>query len=538
MRIPIYIIGLLLSISVQNIFAQNNLTYLLSGDRLASSPYVEPTPFHNTDIENSAVHLMRENAALFHFLQSLNDSSTYFKSRRRDNVNILKSSINHVNTSGKYLSYNGCKLFDGDIAASGTYRTNHGTIFGNATYIYRGKDGVKYNYATQPELYNPYFVGDTLSKGWLRQEIYYLKGGYGFRLGRLYYGIDALYEGIAQSRPDNPKQSNYSYWLTLGLNMAYVHRQNLYAIKVTPELNRQSISANTVSDGIRFFQFYGFGQWHRQESKGTLAYGRIQKIEGITADMLWQRDGKTESEWAVATHLSYNYRHACTEETSFKNLFELHTHRFSQQVVLDRRFNSSSLHIQLMGNENVKKGVENIYENQIQNKEQYIYDAKKVGSGQLYKARSQSVDLRAKYILPLSIGHQVYMMAAANYYGYQESYVSPRIKITNHSFSPSLGIGYAMSSTKNSLVADFLLDMRQGIKNYYSVPIPFDKFVDAHAYTPYLLRGENAQRLSMRMGYARNLKGRQWFGIETTLSYMRSDYRKIAAMHCSLFYFF
>ena len=161
-----------------------------------------------------------------------------------------------------------------------------------------------------------------------------------------------------------------------------------------------------------------------------------------------------------------------------------------------------------------------------------------MGSGQLYKARSQSVDLRAKYILPLSIGHQLYMMAAANYYGYQESYVSPRMKITNHSFSPSLGTGYAMSNTKNSLVADFLLDMRQGIKNYYSVPIPFDKFVDAHAYTPYLLRGENAQRLSMRMGYARNLKGRQWFGIETTLSYMRSDYRKITAMHCSLFYFF
>lgn len=193
---------------------------------------------------------------------------------------------------------------------------------------------------------------------------------------------------------------------------------------------------------------------------------------------------------------------------------------------------------EVSGNENVKKGVENIYENQIQNKEQYIYDAKKVGSGQLYKARSQSVDLRAKYILPLSIKHQVYMMAAANYYGYQESYVSPRMKITNHSFSPSLGTGYAMSNTKNSLVADFLLDMRQGIKNYYSVPIPFDKFVDAHAYTPYLLRGENAQRLSMRMGYARNLKGRQWFGIETILSYMRSDYRKITAMHCSLFYFF
>ena len=182
MRIPIYFIGLLLSISVQNIFAQNNLTYLLSGDRLASSPYVEPAPFHNTDIENSAVYLMRKNAALFQFMQSLNDSSTYFKSRRRDNVNILKSSINHVNTSGKYLSYNGCKLFDGDIAASGTYRTNHGTIFGNATYIYRGKDGVTYNYATQPELYKPYFVGDTLSKGWLRQEVYYLKGGYGFRL--------------------------------------------------------------------------------------------------------------------------------------------------------------------------------------------------------------------------------------------------------------------------------------------------------------------------------------------------------------------
>lgn len=93
MRIPIYIIGLLLSISFQNIFAQNNFTYLLSGDRLASSPYVEPTPFHNTDIENSAVHHMRENTALFHFMQSLNDSSTYFKSRRRDNVNILKSSI-------------------------------------------------------------------------------------------------------------------------------------------------------------------------------------------------------------------------------------------------------------------------------------------------------------------------------------------------------------------------------------------------------------------------------------------------------------
>lgn len=129
-------------------------------------------------------------------------------------------------------------------------------------------------------------------------------------------------------------------------------------------------------------------------------------------------------------------------------------------------------------------------------------------------------------------------MAAANYYGYQESYVSPRMKIINHSFSPSLGTGYAMSNTKNNLVADLLLDMRQGIKDYYSVPIPFDKFVDAHAYTPFLLRGENARRLSMRIGYARKIKGRQWLGVETTLSYTRSDYRKTTATHCGLFYFF
>ncbi len=538
MRIPIYIIGLLLSISFQNVFARNNLTYLLSGDRLPSSPYVEPTPFHITDIENGAVHLMQENAALLYFMQSLNDSSAYFKSRRRYNANIIKSSVNHVNTSGKYLSYDGCELLDGDIAASGTYRANHGIIFGNTAYIYRGKDGVTYNYATQPELYKPYFVGDTLSKGWLRQEIYYIKGGYGFRLGKRYYGVEALYEGIAQSRPDNPKQSNYSYWLTLGLSMAHVHHQYLYAIKVTPELNRQYISASTVSDAMRFFQFYGFGQWHRQESKGALAYGRTQKIEGITADMLWQRDGETGNEWNVATHLAYNYRHASTEETSFKNLFEIHAHRFRQQVILDRRFESSSLHIQLTGDESIKTGVENIYENQIQNQEQYIYDAKKVGSGQLYKSRHQSVDLRVKYIMPLSTWHQVYMMAAANYYGYQESYVSPRMKIINHSFSPSLGTGYAMSNTKNNLVADLLLDMRQGIKDYYSVPIPFDKFVDAHAYTPFLLRGENARRLSMRIGYARKIKGRQWLGVETTLSYTRSDYRKTTATHCGLFYFF
>ena len=538
MRTPTYIIGLLLFISAQNTFAQHNLTYLLSGDRLPCSPYVEPTPFHDTDIENSAVHLMRENAALFYFMQSLNDSSTYFKNRRRDNANILKSSVNYVNTSGKYLSYNGCKLIDGDISASGTCGTNHGTIFGNATYIYRCKDGVTYNYATQPELYKPYFVGDTLSKGALLQEVYYLNGGYGVRLGRLYYGIEALYEGIAQSRPDNPKQSNYSYWLTFGLSMAYVRQQYLYAIKVTPELNRQSISANTVSDGTRFFQFYGFGQWHRQESKGSLAYGRTQKIEGITTEILWQRDGITENEWAVATHLSYNYRHACTEETSFKNLFELHTHKFSQKVVLDRQFEGSSLHIQLKGDESVKKGVENIYENRIQNQEQYIYDAKKVGSGQLYKARCQAIDLRAKYILPFAIMHQVYIMTGADYYGYQESYVSPRMKITNHSFTPLLGAGYAMSNAKNSLVADLLLDMRQGIKSHYSVTVPFDHFVDAHAYTPYLLRGENAQRLSMRMGYARHLKGKRLIGIETIFSYMHSDYRKTTAAHCSLFYSF
>lgn len=537
MRKSVYILGIVFLFNIAHGYAQHELTYLLNRDG-AYQLIDDHTPHLNPDIENNSVYLMRKYTALINFQQSLSDSSIYFKSEYRPNANILRGDFHNANTVGKYLSYAGNRTTNGCISASGTYKTINGTLFGNIAYTYSGKDGVMYNYATQPENYAPYLIGDSVSQGRLYQEIYGLKGGYSFQHNKLNYGIDAFYEGIAQSRSDNPKQSNFSYWLRLGLSLAYIHKHHLYALKITPELNRQSIAANTVSDGIRFFQFYGFGQWHRRESKGSLSYARTQSIHGMTAELMFQKDKKDCHDWNATIYTQYNYQHAKTEETTFKNLFELHSHRLRQQMVLSKSFPASFLFMQLSGYERFRHGTENIYENQIQNQSQYLFNAIKVGNSRLYKANEYNFDVRAKYVFTLPQKRQLHLMVGTSYFSYQENYASPRMKISNRTFTPMLTTGYAMEKSKTSFSAELFFATRQGMKSHYSIPTPFDKFVDAHAYTPYLLRGNNTQQTAMHIAIARNLKEKNKLGIETAVSYTHTDYQEIIVTHCGLFFIF
>ncbi|HEY9550817.1 MAG TPA: hypothetical protein VIQ97_00900, partial [Prevotella sp.] len=197
------------------LWAQTDLEYNLNKYALTESSLDDATNRCNTDIENTPVYGMRHSGALVDRLLQQTDTNR-FATYRRNERQVLKFTFNNSNNVGDYLHYNGRRLTDGTILAGGQLSLDRaGTLYGMAAYSMRNRYDVYYNYATHPEDYAPYLVGDTIAAGIMRQEIYTVKGGYSVPLGGWQWGIDAMYEGMAQAKTTEPRHSNYSYWLRL-----------------------------------------------------------------------------------------------------------------------------------------------------------------------------------------------------------------------------------------------------------------------------------------------------------------------------------
>ena len=515
-------------VSVVESYAQTDISYNLRKYSMSESV--------QTDLENSQAYSVRETGALVHWMMSLNDSvDTVWGSLHHQEYNVLRASYRNTNTVGDYLHYDGRRQTFGEVLAGGEYRLpGIGTIYGMASYRNGSCHDMFLNYATHPEDIAPYFVSDTLGVSTMRQEIYTVKGGFSFPLAGWQWGVDASYEGIAQSRTSDPRLSNYSHQMRIGLGGAKVLSHDIFSLRLMPEWSRQSISANGLQDGIRYFEFYGFGLWNHRESQGAITYGRIHTLRGIGTQATWLHAGT----WNWTLSSAYRLREMRTEENNFKELFGSTTHLFEQRLLVNRRFAGSELFFQLSAMEQSRSGQENVYEQQVQNAEQGLYDYVKVGTNQLYTSMCNKADFRTKYLYWLSSTSSLSLLGALTWQQQSEKYKSPVMKIQTQTLATMLGIGYQQQCGRLQWQTDLYALQQGGWDNKYSL---FGQTTDlqvAMAFTPYQLLGENHQQVGGKFACSYQVDGHHTVGGLLGVDYLKSDYRQVCAVRAGLFLLF
>lgn len=483
----------------------------------------------NLDIENSAAYAARDLGALVNFM--LTDTAG-FDLLHKDERNIVGATMSNTNNSGLRLHTGGKRLTFGNIVAGGELSLPHaGTLYGMAAYSNGGVRGVELCYELHPEDAAPYLVSDSLGQSTMHREIYTVAGGYSFTLGNWHLGADALYEGIAQSRNHDPRLSVYSHLIRIGLSGARTWRHDIAGLKLMPEWSRQSISANSIQDGIKFFEFYGFGLFNRRESLGAIAYGRQQTTRGIGAQALYMHSGT----WDVTLDAGYRYRRLETEEYNFRDLFATTTHHAWQQAVLEHKGVRLRTIVQLSAAEQRRNGEENVYQQQMQDQTQGLYDYVKVATNKLYTLTTLSADMRVKEVVSLSPATSVSLLGAATWQHYEEKYKAPVRKITNQAMTVTLAAGVNHRHGPVELEGDLYAATQGGWGNKYSLAGSMSDFQRTMAFVPYQLRGENHQVLGLSLLGSRAVGRGLALGLKADASYLNSDYRKQVAFEAGVF---
>ena len=514
--------------------AQDNLEYNLKKYQLPAQSVLDSRRWHNLDVENSQVYNARYMGSLVNFMAEVGDTCA-FSYLRRCNRNILSVSVDNANNSGIYLHYDGKRRTFGNILAGGELHIKgRGTLYGMASYSNGSTTGSSLNYVAHPENAAPYFVSDTLGCRTMHRETYTVSGGFSFRCGGFDLGTDASYEGVALSSTHDPKLANYSHYIRLGAGISRLFGRNILALRLTPEWSRESVSASSILDGVKYFQFYGFGLWNRRESQGAIGYGRQQTMLGVGADLSWMHDGAWH--WTLAA--GWRHRKVDTEETSFKQLFGSSTTHLYQQLMVSRSFDGSSLHLQLSADEHLRKGDEAVYQQQVQDADAGLYDYVKVGSNQLYSNKWLAVDFRAKYILQITESSSAAILGGVTYRGFEEKYDSPLMKVENKTTEVHIAAEYRTVAGRCKLGTDIHASVQGASDNNYMVPGNADKTQLTMAYNPYLMRGENHQSIGAALRMSVPLKAERSIGTYIAADYLNSDYRRSILMRAGLFYTF
>lgn len=517
------------------LMAQSDLGYNTAkygGMRLSSAQTaVDWQRAVNFDIENSMAYATRDMGAPVDFMLHLPDS-TAFRPLRRHESNVVEASFSNVNNTGMSLHYDGRRSSFGNVLAGGQLSLKGaGTLYGMAAYSNGGVHGVALSYTLHPEDVAPYFVSDSLGASTMRREIYTVVGGYSLQLGQWALGTDALYEGIAQSRNQAPRHTNYAHLIRIGLSGARMWRRDMASLKITPEWSRQAISANSMQEGVRFFDFYGFGLYNRRESQGAISYARQQTIRGVGAQALYMHGGA----WHVMLDAGWRYRRLNTEEYNFRNLFASSANHFWQQVVLTHANGPWTTMVQLSAWEQKRKGEENVYEQEMQDLEQGLYDYVKVATNKLYTLNTCAADIRVKERLSLSDKASVFVLGAAAWQHYEEKYKSPLRKITNQTLTATIASGVSVNQGSWQMESVFHAAVQGGWDNECSLAGATNTFQQDMAITPYELRGENHQELGLTLLASHGVGKGLEVGVKAAASYINSDYRKQMAVEAGVF---
>lgn len=428
----------------------------------------------------------------------------YSKSRRNT---VISAGYDDWRTHGDWLHYNGNRTTSiGATAGSEAMIKGVGLLYGSATYQRARQHATSQNYAVRPADYAPYTVGDTVSTGCVQNERYVVSGGLSMGSGRLRYGVSGFYEGIAAAKEDQPRRSVYSYWFRLAFGAALNTPRWVAALKVYPEINKQSISASSTVSTYKYLAFYGFGQWNRKESSAGYSYRRQMQTLGIGGDAVLRMRAAGADDWDITANAGYNYRRMQTEESSFKNLYLTSTHRLTHNIVASRQFGGMQLHLRLSGEAAWRSGDENIYENQKQDASQSLYDYVRVGTNKLYSGSDISESLAARLVVATGSGSRATLNVGAAYGRHREQYDMPHMVVENSGVTPSAGLGYCVSLGRNRIDWDATFSMRKSAGNEYAVSQNSSATEHVQVYIPYLIRGEEHWRVASSLVAARALR--------------------------------
>ncbi len=527
---------LILLLALQNglSVAQTHLQYQL--DKYSTTNSSLPVYYNQlrTDLEHTTLYALRNTTSLMD--RSMNDSLLFLLPRLESESNVVIASFSNRNAIGDFLHEAGKRQTEGQLLAGGQLSIPHkGTLFGMVAYRNNTQTKTSLNYAVHPEDYAPYWVGDTLATADVHQEIYNVTAGYSRSLQHLELGVDANYEGIALSQTTDPKRSVYYHQMRVGVSLGKVSDRQALSLRLSPEWSRQSISASSMIDGIRYFNFYGFGLWNRRESQSAISYSRTQTMRGGSADLLWMYRRR----WQLMSTASYLFRHMQTEEGgTFKNLFESNTHHLSQQLFAQKQTHPWSIYLQWTAFETIRKGKENVYEQQLQDAEQGLYDYRKVATNALYSRVAWSTDVRAKVVYNTSAESSLAMMSAFTWQSDEEKYLSPSMKILHRSLSSTLAVEYKQKKANCSIEVEAYARTRMGFNNQYTIAGATHWVQQVMAFRPYQLRAANQSVVGGSIAGSIPMGPSYAVGARLHASYTHSDPQDLAALQCDLFFLF
>lgn len=511
--------------------SQSDLSYQLNKFAEKVSTYEEVSQ-QTFDIENNYIYVLRRNPAFIDLFYNDTDSTlNRYQIKRMRSESILSGSVSFNKINGDYIFYEGNRLLEGSILAGGEKVINGlGTLYGSASFSSGRKKNIYSNYATNPLDYYPYLVGDTLGVGDINNEKYEINGGFSFKYKGYYYGVGGTYTGIASSKVTDPRLSVYNSWLRLNIGIAKIIKNNLYSVKVYPELNRQNIDANNhTQKSADYFLYYGFGEWNRRESTKDNIYSKLMTIVGVGADITYKRLCTNDKSIDYTFNIVYNYRNMNTEDhmgasssttDAYKNLFSSSTHHISPNFILSKRHKDFLFILLLSGSNNIRKGTEHVYEKiSSSDKDSSLKDYVKVGSNELYRQTSFSNSIQLKTIYNVSSSHSVHLLGSLNYSYYEEKYIFPQKRICNKSLTPYLAIGYNSIFNKNSLEINVGFAARRAIENIFDLPAIDKETIIKQAYIPYLIRGEDNNTFSSEIIYSHLVNQKSKIGTKVSFLY-------------------
>lgn len=469
--------------------------------------------------DHKGLFSLRENPALIHWMAN---DSTFSLGLPSFHKNIIRSGIYTTKTQGDFLFHQGNHTLAGGAYAFGEKHYTHlGTLYGSVSYVREYNKDVSLNYAINPMDYYPYLVADSLGSGKVRKETYTVKGGFGFNLRKTYLGVYGEYEGIVSSKQTDPKQSAYNSWFRMNAGIATSFKNQIFSAYIQPELNKQHISVGGYKHAsVKYFQFYGFGEWSHKESKAGYNYGRMMSIKGVKSNITFKRRLNHIEDFNYQASLSYHFQRMDTEENTYKNLFQANTHQLYGEIILSKRFGKWATYLLYSGDYSIRKGTESIYENKEVSEEQSLYDYTKVGENQLYKLTQSHSNFTLKATNHFSNRQAIEFSLGSKLLYYKETYLSPEKEIMNSIVQPFIDLSYKLRLQKHQMEFYSKWESRLPSSNTFKNPISSDDFMALQqSYIPFLIRGESAQAFSLQAIHAYTLKNKQRIGTTIGFSY-------------------
>ena len=516
------------------VLAQTDLSYVL--ERNSTPSHTLPQEFKSDarHLEYQAAYSLLGTTALIDALGQ--DSLPLFDQVHDCSQNLIMSQCCGMTTDGDYLHTEGRKQGLTEWMAAGTmHRPNLGSLYGRASYQRERLTGVSYNYAVHPEDYAPYLVSDTMGTATLHQENYVLSGAYSRRWRQCHFGLDADYMGSSQARREDPRRAVYTHTMRIGLSVAHVARRCAVALKVAPEWHHQTLSVSSIQDGVKVFEYYGFGQWNRRESQGVINYKREQRIQGISAQGTLLYQGR----WQHLVLAGLLRRNMDVEEcTNYKNLFGTETTQALLRWLMQRQLTHNSFYIQATVSDQKRSGHENIYQQQLQSEEQGLYDYVHVATNSLYTMRDSRAQLQGQWLWHRVATRSTGILSGIQWNRQEERYDSPELWSRGQNLSYWVGAEMKQRSRSCQWEAALTATWQQSLSRSCNVEAKAGSAPYSMVIVPHRLEHENNRTLSGSWLWAYRFSPLYQVGLHLSMSYLHSQYRDRGEGACGIFLLF